>query len=256
MQCPSCGNQNPDNALFCDNCGASLGAAAPAGGIPPTVPAMRPPFAPAAPAGMVSPPAPGGGAVCPQCQAQVMPGMPFCENCGAALTGMQPTVISPAAPAAYVPPTPAYTPPPPPPVYTPPPPAPAYTPPPAAPVYTPPAPAYTPPPAPPVAVPPAQLVMADGTQIQLVGKAEYLLGREDATSAYVPDIDLAPYGAEQSGVSRRHAKIVAQGGYFLEDLNSVNGSFVNRQKLLPGQRMPLNNGDEIRLGKLALTFHT
>ncbi len=103
---------------------------------------------------------------------------------------------------------------------------------------------------------PARLVMADGAQIQLANKPEYMLGREDAVSGNFPDVDLEPYGAQSGGVSRQHAKIIAQGGYFLVDLNSVNGTFLNKQKLVPNQQMPLNNGDEIRLGKLVMTFQT
>ena len=98
--------------------------------------------------------------------------------------------------------------------------------------------------------------MADGSQIQLAGKAEYIMGREDPVSGSFPEVDLEPYGAQPSGVGRQHAKIVAQGGYFLVDLNSVNGTFLNKQKLVPNQQMPLNNGDEIRLGKLVIIFQS
>jgi pSer/pThr/pTyr-binding forkhead associated (FHA) protein len=83
-----------------------------------------------------------------------------------------------------------------------------------------------------------------------------MIGRADPSSGSFPDVDLEGHNAQQSGISRQHAKITAQGGYFLEDLNSVNGTWLNRQKLLSGQKMPLNNGDEIRLGKMVLNFYT
>jgi len=87
------------------------------------------------------------------------------------------------------------------------------------------------------------------------GKTEAVVGREDAASDAFPDIDLSPYGGEQGGVSRRHARILARaGGPFIEDLHSTNGTFVNQQRLVPQAPHPLNDGDRIRLGKIVLVF--
>jgi pSer/pThr/pTyr-binding forkhead associated (FHA) protein len=57
-------------------------------------------------------------------------------------------------------------------------------------------------------------------------------------------------------VSRRHARITFNDGkYLLEDLGSTNGTFINRGKRLsPGTRQPLNDGDEIIVGKTFLRF--
>jgi len=45
------------------------------------------------------------------------------------------------------------------------------------------------------------------------------------------------------------------GKYYLEDLGSTNGTFVNRGKRLPpGTRQQLNDGDEIIVGKTFLRF--
>jgi pSer/pThr/pTyr-binding forkhead associated (FHA) protein len=43
-------------------------------------------------------------------------------------------------------------------------------------------------------------------------------------------------------------------GWQLEDLNSTNGSFLNEARLAPGQPVPLQNGDQIRLGTLVMVF--
>jgi pSer/pThr/pTyr-binding forkhead associated (FHA) protein len=44
--------------------------------------------------------------------------------------------------------------------------------------------------------------------------------------------------------------------YFIEDLGSTNGTFINRgRRLLPGDRQPLRDGDEIIVGKTFLRFH-
>ena len=56
--------------------------------------------------------------------------------------------------------------------------------------------------------------------------------------------------------SVRHARITRRGAqYFIEDLGSTNGTFINRgRRLLPGDRQPLNDGDEIIIGKTFLKF--
>lgn len=82
---------------------------------------------------------------------------------------------------------------------------------------------------------------------------EYLIGRRDPTIDSFPDVDLVPYGGEEGGVSRRHARIIQENGqFFVEDLNSVNYTFVNRQKLEPGVARAIRDGDEIRLGRIIL----
>lgn len=54
-------------------------------------------------------------------------------------------------------------------------------------------------------------------------------------------------------VSRHHAQLVYDGGrYFLEDLNSRNGTFVNEQPI--SGKVPLNNGDRVRICDTTLTF--
>jgi FHA domain-containing protein len=97
----------------------------------------------------------------------------------------------------------------------------------------------------------------DGAEFTLQGKSEYLIGREDPVSNIYPDIDLTPHKGEDYGVSRSHAKIYDQGGQFLlEDLNSTNSTYVNRQKLAAKTPTPIKDGDELRFGKVEATFHT
>ncbi len=107
------------------------------------------------------------------------------------------------------------------------------------------------------AVAPRLIVQADNASFDLAGKSEVLIGREDPVSNIYPDIDLTPHGGEEGGVSRMHAKVMSQGAqYMLEDQNSTNFTFLNRQKLAPKTPTPLNDGDEIRLGRIVMTFHT
>lgn len=82
---------------------------------------------------------------------------------------------------------------------------------------------------------------------------EINIGRLDAASATFPDVDLTNDRGLEKGVSRRHAKITRRGNEVLiEDLGSVNGTFVNGKRLTPYLPHPLYNGDELQLGKLVL----
>jgi FHA domain len=88
-----------------------------------------------------------------------------------------------------------------------------------------------------------------------VHEDEAYIGRWDADSGIFPDVDLDADDPEAK-VSRRHARITRRGEqYFIEDLGSTNGTFVNRgRRLLPGDRQPLSDGDEIIIGKTFLKF--
>jgi predicted amidophosphoribosyltransferase len=273
--CPSCGSQQPDGAAFCDECGAKLGEVAPAAFPPAAAPAQPAPttvvttcpvcgasvmpgepfcnncgaaLGPAAPlpppqAAMPIPPpatvlagAPAAGPVCPSCGAQLEPGSQFCDMCGAPVSAAGPPP-PPLAPAPVPPPAPTPTPPPQP-----------------SPMAPAPSPAYPPGPA------VQGRLVVQGTNATLPfppGKTEVIVGREDPVSGIFPDIDLTDHGGDEGGVSRRHARIFVQGTQVLiEDLNSTNYTYVSQQKLTPGQPHPLNDGDEVRIGRVKLGFYS
>jgi hypothetical protein len=123
--------------------------------------------------------------------------------------------------------------------------------------------------APAYAVSAASLALMEGAHARLViergrsaGKQfplsddESQIGRWDADGGIFPDVDLDADDPEAK-VSRRHARIMRRGEqYFIEDLGSTNGTFINRgRRLLPGDRQPLRDGDEIIVGKTFLRFH-
>ncbi|MBI3360676.1 MAG: FHA domain-containing protein [Chloroflexi bacterium] len=95
-----------------------------------------------------------------------------------------------------------------------------------------------------------------GQTIRLSGKDEYHIGRAESGQATKPDVDLSPFRALELGVSRMHATLTINGtSLTLTDLGSTNGSMVNSVKLQPNAPFQLNDGDEIRLGKLALRVY-
>jgi hypothetical protein len=79
------------------------------------------------------------------------------------------------------------------------------------------------------------------------------IGRLDPANASFPEVDLTSDGGLEKGISRRHAKITRQGTeVFIEDLGSLNGTFLNRKKLTPYLPQVLKSGDELQLGKIIL----
>jgi hypothetical protein len=53
-------------------------------------------------------------------------------------------------------------------------------------------------------------------------------------------------------VSRKHAVLVHRDDRFeIEDLSSLNGTFLNRKRI---EKAPLEDGDELQIGKYRLTF--
>lgn len=182
------------------------------------------PLAGAAPVATAASPAPSaapapdvassGTQTCPSCGAQNPAGEAFCSNCGSMLGAPTATDAAEQAPAA-----------------------------PSAPAVA-------------AAALNARLIVeADNQEFDLSGKDNVLIGREDAVSNIFPDVDLTPHGGEEGGVSRMHARIFSENGqYMLEDENSTNFTFLNRQKLAPKTPTPLHDNDEIKLGRILLRF--
>jgi ribosomal protein L32 len=227
--CPQCGAPTIPGEAFCDNCGASLAEPAVAVATPAAVQAAdeEPPVAVA--------PAAGAPALtqCPSCGADNLPGSTFCSNCGIRMTAPEVEAVAPPAPA------PEET------------------------LVSEPEElvAAEEEPAVEQEVPPSTgvrrfIVRDTGAEIVLPSAdGEYIIGREDPISGVFPEIDLNPYQGEHYGVSRRHAKLIIDAGLaFIEDLDSTNFTFVDRKKLPPRTPTALSSGDDVRFGKLVLTY--
>lgn len=101
-----------------------------------------------------------------------------------------------------------------------------------------------------------RLIIEDGGSIELPLSKEIVLGRLDPGRAIFPDVDLSSDEGIDKGVSRRHARITRrEGQVFIEDLNSLNGTFLNATRLVPELPYPLKDGDQVQLGKLIVTIN-
>ncbi len=79
------------------------------------------------------------------------------------------------------------------------------------------------------------------------------LGRLDPASDVFPEIDLTNDGGLEKGVSRRHTRILKrEGTVVIEDLGSINGTFVNGKRLAPYLPETLSNGDIVQIGRLLI----
>lgn len=66
-------------------------------------------------------------------------------------------------------------------------------------------------------------------------------------------VDLSRFNAIDNGVSRIHMTLHnKEGKFYVEDNNSVNGTYLNGDPLRPHQQKELSNSDEIRLGQLRM----
>jgi hypothetical protein len=137
---------------------------------------------------------------------------------------------------------------------------------PAAPVEAAPSPPPAAPAAAPAAVPPTGQAapIPAGAEVRLIvlrglkRNAEYpvyeglnFVGRADEKPV---DIDLEDQEPpDRIWSSRQHAVISLENGTMtIEDLNSSNGTFVNRARIYPGQKQPLNVNDVIQIGTVQL----
>ena len=92
------------------------------------------------------------------------------------------------------------------------------------------------------------------TRYECALQTELLIGRADHGGTK-PDIDLTGLRGIEQGVSRRHARIVRAGDdAALEDLSSLNGTFIGGHRLTPGRPEVIRPGDELQFGKIVLVF--
>jgi len=96
-------------------------------------------------------------------------------------------------------------------------------------------------------------LMDSGKILPLASRNEFTLGRLSEGQPIMPDIDLTPYQAYASGVSRLHAVVKREDNRVaVMDLGSSNGTYVNGRRLNPHTEESLSHGDIVALGKLKI----
>ena len=76
-----------------------------------------------------------------------------------------------------------------------------------------------------------------------IGNDVTMIGRSD-------DVDLV---VSDTSISRKHAMIVQRSdGFYLSDLGSTNGSFVNKEAVV--EPLPLSEGDKVAIGHVVFKF--
>jgi len=80
--------------------------------------------------------------------------------------------------------------------------------------------------------------------------ARYLLGDNVVRAGRHPESDIF---LDDITVSRRHVEITPDGGgtYSLRDVGSLNGTYVNRERI---DEVRLSPGDEVQIGKFKLVY--
>jgi serine/threonine protein kinase len=103
---------------------------------------------------------------------------------------------------------------------------------------------------------PQLFIATSGIALPIPSGEEVVIGRRVPTQAEPPDLDLDPYGGMSAGMSRYHARLLRQSdGWYIEDMQSTNGTYVNEVRLLPHRPMRVRSGDLIRFGQLTVVFN-
>jgi pSer/pThr/pTyr-binding forkhead associated (FHA) protein len=82
--------------------------------------------------------------------------------------------------------------------------------------------------------------------------SRFLLDADVVRAGRHPDSDIF---LDDVTVSRRHAELARAGaGWIVRDVGSLNGTYVNRQRI--DEEAALGNGDEVQIGRFKLVFLT
>jgi hypothetical protein len=228
VKCPFCHYDNEEGALFCEQCKSDLAGVEPAMAAQPVaaeVPVATAEIIETVP--LVSVPEGVPIIEAAVVESAVAEGVPVVESVPVEAVPIQAVETVPLASQMTAPPAPPAT-------------APA------------PAPAAAPAPLPPDAQP--RLLVLRGLKRNVeypLYEGHNFIGRADEKPV---DIDLDDQEApDRVWSSRQHALITfEEGKLVIEDLNSANGTFVNRARIYPGQKRDLAVGDVVHIGTVQM----
>lgn len=95
------------------------------------------------------------------------------------------------------------------------------------------------------------------TPVVIQVRQEVILGRTvTPADGGITYVNLAPFGADEKGVSRQHARLLREErALYLLDLNSTNGTRLNGELVPAGVERRLHDGDELMLGRLSMSLY-
>ncbi len=84
-------------------------------------------------------------------------------------------------------------------------------------------------------------------------QGEWLVGRPDPVTGMVPELNFEVIDSART-LSRRHAKVLVEGNlvFLREEVGVANGTQINGTRLKAGVAAPLNSGDRLIFGNIAL----
>lgn len=92
--------------------------------------------------------------------------------------------------------------------------------------------------------------------LEIPSSHEFTIGRFVDGQVITPDVDLNPFEAYEYGISRLHATIrydPKSQNYYIVDLGSANGTYVNEHEIPANSEVPIKHGDKLKFGKLEFT---
>jgi hypothetical protein len=261
IQCPFCHTMNEDGTLFCETCKSDISAVAAAPAAVPVV--AEPVVAEAYVAEAYVAEAIAGEVIAEAYVAEAVPmdAVPMVAEAIVAEAVAEPIAampvpVMPAAAPVVPPPAPVPAPPPPPVVHAAPTPAPASAPAPA-PVAAAPAPAPAAPvaeagPLPPGSQPRLLVLRGQKRNVEYpIYEGVNFIGRADEKPVDIDLEDQEP--TDRVWCSRQHACISFEDNILaIEDLNSANGTYVNRTRVYPGGKKPLSPNDIVQIGNVQM----
>jgi pSer/pThr/pTyr-binding forkhead associated (FHA) protein len=97
------------------------------------------------------------------------------------------------------------------------------------------------------------IIPSSRRRIELELTHQIRIGRADPEAQIMPELDLTQDQGIENGISRLHATLqLVKQGVILVDLDSTNGTSLNRSRLPAKKPFLVKSGDEIKLGDLLI----
>lgn len=98
------------------------------------------------------------------------------------------------------------------------------------------------------------LYVNENRELDLPMQAEINVGRIDPIHQIHPDIDLTKIDVQLT-TSRRHARLLRRReGFFIQEEQATNGTFVNGQRISSERPLEIRSGDDIMFGAVHMRF--